>query len=57
MSPPLYTQSNGKIFRAVVETMKAKLDKCDDEYLVILSYRDTFQLVLTPQFRMAHNSN
>ena len=41
-SSSLYAQSNGEVERAV-QTMKAKLNKCDDEYLALLSYRDTPQ--------------
>ena len=39
-SSPLYAQSNGEVERTV-QTMKAKLNKCDDEYFALLSYRDT----------------
>ena len=34
-SSPLYGQSNGEVVWAV-QTMKAKLNKCDDEYLALL---------------------
>lgn len=34
-SSPLYAQSNGEVERAV-QTMKVKLNKCDDEYLAFL---------------------
>lgn len=34
-SSPLYGQSNGEVEWAV-QTMKAKLNKCDDEYPVLL---------------------
>lgn len=33
-SSPLYGQSNGEVEWAV-QTMKAKLNKCDDEYLAL----------------------
>ena len=39
-SSPLYAQSNGEVEHAV-QTMKANLDKCDDEYLAFLTHRDT----------------
>jgi len=36
----LYAQANGQVESAVL-IMKAKLNKCDDEYLALLDYRDT----------------
>ena len=39
-SSPRYAQSNGEVERAV-QTMKAILNKSDDEYLGLLSYRNT----------------
>ena len=37
---PKYPQSNGEVERAV-QTMKTILNKCDDEYLALLTYRNT----------------
>nr|XP_039271207.1 uncharacterized protein K02A2.6-like [Styela clava] len=39
-SSPKYSQSNGETETAV-QTMKAILNKCDDEYLALLTYRNT----------------
>ena len=39
-SSPKYAQSNGEAERAV-RTMKSILNKCDDEYLALLNYRNT----------------
>ena len=39
-SSPRFTQSNGEVERGV-HTMKAILNKCDDEYLALLTYRNT----------------
>ena len=39
-SSPKYPQSNGEVERAI-ETMKTILNKCDDEYLALLTYRNT----------------
>ena len=39
-SSPRFAQSNGEVERGV-QTMKAILNKCDDEYFALLTYRNT----------------
>ena len=39
-SSPRFPQSNGEVERGV-QTMKGILNKCDDEYLALLTYRNT----------------